>query len=255
MWSVTAEGLTKRFGERTVVDSIDLRVRKGTLFGFLGQNGAGKSTTIRMLCGLLPRSAGAVSVCGRDPAADPVGVKRSVGYMPEEVFTYDRLTGAELLRFTGRMFGLDRDRTESRADDLLDFLEFDERDRHRLLVDCSMGMRKKIALACALIHNPPVLFLDEPFNGIDAVSCRVIREALVRAAARGRTIFFSSHVLAVVESLCEEVAILHDGRIAACGPLDEVRRARGFDDATPLEEVYVELVGGPTGKGDLEWLR
>lgn len=255
MDNVVAEGLTKRFGDRTVVDSVDLRVPSGTIYGFLGQNGAGKSTTIKMLCGLLPATSGRMEVCGHDVAREPLEVKRAVGYMPEEIHTYERLTGWELLCFTGRMFGLSRDDCETRARDLLEFMEFSTDDRHRLVVDYSMGMKKKITLGCALIHNPRVMFLDEPFNGIDAVSCRLIRGALVQAADRGMTIFFSSHVLEVVEKLCHEIAILSQGRLQATGTVDSIRREHGYAATAPLEEIFVDLVGGGAERGELQWIR
>ncbi len=254
MHRVVAEGLSKSYGDRRVVDGIDLEVRSGSVFGFLGQNGAGKSTTIKMLCGLLPPTEGRAFVGGHDVGREPLAVKRAVGYMPEEIQTYERLTGRELLHFTARMFGLSRAESERRTHDLLDFLEFGADDRHRLVVDYSMGMKKKITLACALIHGPSVLFLDEPFNGIDAVSCRVIREALLGAAKRGMTIFFSSHVLEVVERLCEEVAILDRGRLRAAGSVDAIRRTHGYTAGATLEEMFVDLVGGTTQRGDLAWI-
>lgn len=255
MANVVAEGLTKQYGPKTVVDSIDLNVKQGIIYGFLGQNGAGKSTTIRMLCGMLPPTSGHVEIAGIDVRRDPIEVKRRVGYMPEEVQLYERLTAHETLNFTGRMYGLSRAETERRSRDLLDLLRIEEDDRNRLLVDFSMGMRKKVSLACALIHSPQVLFLDEPFNGIDAVSCRIIRGALLQAASRGMTIFFSSHVLEVVEKLCDELAILHAGRVAAAGTLDDVRRRRGFDPGTDLEDVFVEIVGGDSAPEGLAWMR
>lgn len=253
--SVVARGLTRVFGEKVAVDRIDLTVRPGEFFGFLGPNGAGKSTTIRMLCGLLRPTAGRAFVLGHDVAADPVAVKACVGILPEEVNVYERLSGRELLRFTARMHGLPREEAESRAEDLFRLVEIAAGDRDKMVVDYSMGMRKKTALACALIHSPRVLFLDEPFNGIDAVTSDHLRRVFQRLTERGVTIFFSSHVLEVVEKLCTRIAIVHGGRLAACGSLDEIRAATGRDAATSLHDIFVSLVGGSGDRGDLGWLR
>lgn len=253
--SVLARGLTKRYGDKVAVDSLDLAVRAGEFFGFLGPNGAGKSTTIRMLCGLARPTSGGAVVAGIDVVADPVALKARIGILPEEVNTYERLSGWELLVFTGRMHGLRRDEAEARAADLLRVVEISEDDRHRMVVDYSMGMRKKTALACALIHAPRVLFLDEPFNGIDAVTSDALRRVLVRLTGSGVTVFFSSHVLEVVEKLCSRIAIVHRGRLAACGTVPEIREATGHAADTPLHDVFVKIVGGGGDRGDLAWLR
>jgi len=242
--SVVAQGLTKRYGDKVAVDALDLVVRPGEFFGFLGPNGAGKSTTIRMLCGLARPTSGRAIVAGLDVAVDPVALKARIGILPEEVNTYERLSGWELLVFTGRMHGLPRREAEERAADLLRVVEITEEDRHRMVVDYSMGMRKKAALACALIHAPRVLFLDEPFNGIDAVTGDALRRVLVRLTERGVTVFFSSHVLEVVEKLCSRIAIIHRGRLAACGTLPEIRAATGHAPEAPLHDVFVRIVGG-----------
>jgi ABC-2 type transport system ATP-binding protein len=253
-WSVVARGLTKRFGEKTAVEGLDLAIRPGEFFGFLGPNGAGKSTTLRMLCGLLRPTSGGATVAGIDVLEDPVGVKARVGILPEEVNTYERLTGMELLVFTGRMHGLPRAEAAARAADLLRVVEISEEDRRRMVVDYSMGMRKKTALACALIHAPRVLFLDEPFNGIDAVTSEAIRRVLVRLTERGTTVVFSSHVLEVVERLCTRIAIVHRGRLVACGTVPEIRAATGHPEGTPLHDVFVRVVGGEVERGGLGWL-
>ena len=253
-YSVVARGLTKRYGEKLAVDALDLAVRPGEFFGFLGPNGAGKSTTIRMLSGLARPTAGSAVVAGFDVVADPVALKSRIGILPEEVNTYERLSGWELLVFTGRMHGLARAEAEERAADLLRVVEITEDDRHRMVVDYSMGMRKKTALACALIHAPRVLFLDEPFNGIDAVTGDALRRVLVRLTGRGVTVFFSSHVLEVVEKLCSRIAIVHKGRLAVCGTLDEIRAATGHAPDAPLHDVFVRIVGGGEDRGDIGWL-
>ena len=253
-FSVVARGLTKRYGEKAAVESLDLAVRPGEFFGFLGPNGAGKSTTIRMLCGLARPTSGSAVVAGLDVVAEPVALKARIGILPEEVNTYERLSGWELLVFTGRMHGLRRAEAEERAADLLRVVEITEEDRQRMVVDYSMGMRKKTALACALIHAPRVIFLDEPFNGIDAVTGDALRRVLVRLTGRGVTVFFSSHVLEVVEKLCSRIAIIHRGRLAACGTVDEIRTSTGHPPGTPLHDVFVRIVGGGEDRGDLGWL-
>jgi ABC-2 type transport system ATP-binding protein len=229
-------------------------VARGEFFGFLGPNGAGKSTTIRILCGLLRPTEGSARVLGRDVVSEHLAVKARIGLLPEAVSTYERLTGRELLVFTGRMYGLSREEAEHRATELLAFMEIDEGDRHKLVVDYSMGMKKKTALAAALIHGPKVLFLDEPFNGIDAVTGRSIRNVLSRATAEGVTIFFSSHVMEVVEKLCTRIAIIHRGRLRAVGTVGEIREQTGHAMDTPLEEVFVDLVGEGRSVGDLPWI-
>ncbi len=252
--AVETRGLTRAFDGKRAVDALDLRVPRGVFFGFLGPNGAGKSTTIRMLSGMLLPTSGEARILGRDPAADPVAVKRIVGILPEEIYTYERLTGRELLVFTGRMHGLGREESERRADDLLDLMEVEPADRRRMLLDYSMGMKKKTLLASAMIHAPRVLFLDEPFNGIDAVTARAIRRVLQRAVDRGVTVFFSSHVMETVERVCSLLAVIHRGRVVAQGTLDEVRAASGAAAGTSLEDVFARLVGDGEKERGLEWL-
>ncbi|MBI1850211.1 MAG: ABC transporter ATP-binding protein [Planctomycetes bacterium] len=253
-YAVITEGLTKTYGDKAAVSHLDLRVKKGEFFGFLGPNGAGKSTTIKMLCGLLLPTSGRMTVLGHDVVADPLAVKAMIGILPEDINTYERLTGWELLTFTGRMYGLSRAEAEQRTEQLLRLVELNEEDRHKLVVDYSLGMKKKTTLACALIHNPKVLFLDEPFNGIDAITGSALREALRRATERGVTIFFSSHVLEVVEKLCTRIAIIHKGTLQAEGTVAEIAAARGFAPGTGLEQLFVEIAGGQVDRGDLSWM-
>ncbi len=252
--AVEARALVRSFDGKLAVDGIDLVVPRGVFFGFLGPNGAGKSTTIRMLCGMMRPTSGQARILGIDPAADPEGAKRILGILPEEVFTYERLSGLELLVFTGRMHGLGAEESERRAEDLLALMEMGNEDRHRLLVDYSMGTKKKVLLACAMIHSPRVLFLDEPFNGIDAVTARAIRRVLERAVEKGVTVFFSSHVMETVERLCDLAAVIHRGKIVASGTLADLRAASGLAPEADLEEVFVRLVGGVEDRGSLEWL-
>lgn len=222
-FSVVAHGLTKDFGSLRAVDGIDLKVREGEFFGFLGPNGAGKSTTIKMLCGLMRPTAGSVRIAGFDLATQPLEIKASIGVLPEETNLYERLTGDEFLIFAGRMYGLPLDEARRRADDLLELMELTDA-RDKMIVDYSMGMKKKTALASAIIHRPKVMFLDEPFNGIDPVSLRGIRSALHQLTQHGTTIFFSSHVMEVVERLCTRIAIINKGRIVGEGTVAELRK-------------------------------
>jgi ABC-2 type transport system ATP-binding protein len=249
--AIVVRGLTKVFREKTAVDGLTFGVGRGSFFGFLGPNGAGKSTTIKMLTGLLRPTAGEVLIEGRPLATDLLGIKRIIGVLPEELPLYERLTGEEYLHFAGRMYGLGREETRGRTDELLQFLSLEE-ERSKLIVDYSQGMRKKVALAAALIHSPRVLFLDEPLNGIDPVSGRVVTDLLRRLASKGVTLFFTSHVLDVVERLCDEVAIIDHGRIVAQGTLDEVRAGAGRDAS--LEDVFLKLVSADLRREDLSWI-
>lgn len=248
-----AQGLTKVFQGKPAVDGLSFRVARGRFFGFLGPNGAGKSTTIKMLTGLLRPTSGSATIEGIPLEKDLLGVKRIIGVLPEELALYERLTGEEYLHFAGRMYGLSREETRGRTEELLDFLSLAD-DRGKLIVDYSQGMKKKTALAAALIHNPRVLFLDEPLNGIDPISGRVVTDLLRRLAQKGATLFFTSHVLDVVERLCDEVAIIDHGRIVAQGTISAIRaRREGGEDAT-LEDAFLKLVAADVRREDLSWI-
>jgi ABC-2 type transport system ATP-binding protein len=251
--AIEVNGLRKEFRGRPAVDGISFSVSRGRFFGFLGPNGAGKSTTIKMLTGLLRPTAGHARIEGLDLEHDLLAIKRLIGILPEELPLYERLTGEEYLQFTGRMYGLGREETRRRTDELLEFLSLTE-DRRKLIVDYSQGMRKKTALAAALIHNPRVLFLDEPLNGIDPVSGRVVTDLLRRLAGKGVTLFFTSHVLDVVERLCDEVAIIDRGRIVAQGTLDQIRAQREVGRDATLEDVFLKLVAADVRREDLSWI-
>ena len=247
------DGLRKVSRGRPAVDGISLRVARGRFFGFLGPNGAGKSTTIKMLTGLLRPTAGEAWIEGHSLRGDLLAIKRVIGVLPEELPLYERLTGEEYLHFAGRMYGLDKAETRRRTDELLEFLSLAE-ERGKLIVDYSQGMKKKVALAAALIHSPRVLFLDEPLNGIDPVSGRVVTDLLRRLASKGVTLFFTTHVLDVVERLCDEVAIIDRGRIVAQGTLDQIRAQReGGQDAT-LEDAFLKLVSADVQREELSWI-
>ena len=251
--AIEVRGLTKAFGPKRAVDGISMSVRRGTFFGFLGPNGAGKSTTIKMLTGLLRPTAGEAAIEGIRVGADPLAVKRIIGVLPEELPLYERLTGEEYLHFAGRMHGLAPEETRRRTEELLSFLSLSE-DRGKLIVDYSLGMKKKTALAAALIHNPRVLFLDEPLNGIDPISGRVVMDLLRRLAQKGVTLFFTSHVLDVVERLCDEVAVIDRGRIVAQGTLEAIRTQREVGQDASLEDVFLKLVAADVRREDLSWI-
>ena len=246
--ALALRGLYKRFHTKIAVTGIDLNVPVGSFYGLLGPNGAGKTTTLSMAVGLLRPDAGVASVLGVDVWRDPVEAKRRLGVLPDNARLFDRLSGPELLAYTGLLRGMDPATVDQRAAELLDVLALTEAGR-TLVVDYSAGMRKKIGLACALLHAPRLLVLDEPFEAVDPVSAALIRDILTRYVAGGGTVIFSSHVMAVVEGLCSHVAILDEGAIKAVGTLEDVRGGR------PLEEVFVEVVGGRTATGEeLSWL-
>jgi ABC-2 type transport system ATP-binding protein len=251
--AIVVRGLTKVFRGRPAVDDITFRVARGRFFGFLGPNGAGKSTTIKMLTGLLRPTAGEMEIEGRRLQDDLLGVKSIIGVLPEELPLYERLSGEEYLHFAGRMYGLDKAETRRRTDELLEFLSLTE-ERGKLIVDYSQGMKKKVALAAALIHSPRVLFLDEPLNGIDPVSGRVVTDLLRRLASKGVTMFFTSHVLDVVERLCDEVAVIDRGRIVAQGTLEEIRAQREMGQDATLEDAFLKLVSADVRREELSWI-
>ena len=254
--------LVRQFGDFTAVDHINLKVRRGSFFGFLGPNGAGKSTTIKMLTGLLGPTSGKMLVLGRDLQAEPLEVKRRIGVVPEDLNLFERLTGAEMLAFTGRMYGLQRNQIAERAPELLELMELSDEPK-KLIVEYSHGMKKKLSLACALIHRPEILFLDEPFEGVDAIASRTLKDLLSRLTARGLTVFLTSHVLEIVERLCSDIAIIGNGKLLASGSLAELKRGiemtgdgerRG---PVSLEEYFIHIVGGDRLAGEeevLQWL-
>ncbi|MFG3316136.1 ABC transporter ATP-binding protein [Streptomyces albidoflavus] len=248
--AVRVRGLWKRFGQQTAVAGIDLELPAGKFIGLVGPNGAGKTTTLSMVTGLLRPDEGTVEVVGHDVWRDPAEVKARIGVLPEGLRLFERLSGRELLAYIGRLRGLPGEVTDQRATQLLDVLGL-AGSQHKLVVDYSTGMRKKIGLASALLHNPEVLFLDEPFEGIDPVSAQTIREVLEGYTASGATVVFSSHVMELVESLCDWVAVMAAGTIRADGAVAEVRGEAAF-----LQAAFLELVGAQdrsTG-GTLDWL-
>jgi ABC-2 type transport system ATP-binding protein len=240
--------LYKTFGTTIAVDHVDLEVPAGSFFGLVGPNGAGKTTSLSMAVGLLRPDAGAASIFGVDVWAEPVRAKTLIGVLPDGMSMPERLTGRELLTYMGLLRGLPAKTVTERADELLAVLELVEA-QHKLVIDYSAGMRKKIGLAVALLHAPRLLILDEPFEAVDPISASTIRTILQRFVASGGAVVLSSHVMALVEQLCTHVAVITRGRVVAAGPVAVVR------GATSLEEAFVHIVGGRTGGGEgLSWL-
>jgi ABC-2 type transport system ATP-binding protein len=246
--AVWARGLVRNFGKTTAVDQVDLTIAPGEFYGLLGQNGAGKTTTIKCIVGLLRPSAGEVGIGEFDTWKSPTEVKSRIGVLPEEFNLYERLTGAELLDFTAAMHGLDRDEAFKRRNELLEMLDLVSAGA-KLIGDYSRGMRKKVALGAAIIHRPPVLFLDEPFEGVDAVSARLIRNLLRRAADGGTTVVFSSHEMHLVEKLCTRIGIMVDGRLTIEETPEGLCRMTGTDN---VEDAFIAAVGGEEGD-QLSW--
>jgi ABC-2 type transport system ATP-binding protein len=242
--AIQTHTLTRTFGNLTAVDNVDLQVAAGQFFGFLGPNGAGKSTTIKMLTGLLAPTSGSMQLLGLDFVSNSVEVKRQIGVVPEGMGLFERLTGAEYLNFVGRMYGLDRATTQHRSEELLEFMQLADRPK-TMIADYSHGMQKKLALAAAVIHGPRILFLDEPFEGVDALAAGSLKALLGRMTERGTTIFLTSHVLEIVERLCSHVAIIHQGRLVAQGSLEELRAGVSGEEGskTTLEQIFLSIVG------------
>jgi len=267
--AIATEALSRQFGSLIAVQDVNLRVAPGQFFGFLGPNGAGKSTTIKMLTGLLAPSAGRIRILGADMTANLVEVKRQIGVVPEGMALFGRLTGSEYLNFVGRMYGLDRVTAAKRTSELLEFMQLTDQPK-ALVTDYSHGMQKKLALAAAVIHGPKILFLDEPFEGVDAVASNTLKAMLQSMIARGATIFLTSHVLEIVERLCSHVAIIHKGQLVAQGSLEELRAgveaqasaalAPGASSVAPgekltLEQIFLRVVGGTRPvEQELSWL-
>jgi ABC-2 type transport system ATP-binding protein len=239
--AVETHGLTREFGGFVAVDGVDLAVPAGSFYGFLGPNGAGKSTTIKCLTGLLRPTKGTMRILGVDPTADALQVKRRIGVVPEDLALFERLTAQETLTFVAQVHGLDEATTAARSKDLLELMDL-QAAANTLVTDFSHGMRKKLSLAAALLPAPRLLFLDEPFEGIDAVASRQIKDLLQSFVARGGTIFLTSHILEIVERLSTHIGVIARGRLVAQGRIDELRSGAGV--GRTLEELFIELVGG-----------
>lgn len=260
--AIQTRGLTRTFGDLTAVQDVTFTVASGQFFGFLGPNGAGKSTTIKMLTGLLEPTAGSIEILEKPFSASALDLKRQIGVVPEGMALMGRLTAPEYLRFVGRMYGLERETVNRRTEELLEFMQLAD-ERRKLITDFSHGMQKKLALAAAVIHGPRVLFLDEPFEGVDAIAAGMLKTMLQGMINRGATIFLTSHVLEIVERLCSHVAIIHQGRLVANDSIEDLRA--GVASTLPgtvseqrltLEEIFLSVVGAGAQESpqELSWL-
>ena len=253
--AIQTEDLTRRFGDLTAVDRLNMAVSRGVIFGFLGPNGAGKSTTINMLVSLLPPTAGTAKVGGFDIQKEPLEVKRRIGVVPEELSLYERLTASEQIELVGRLHGLSHAEIDRRIPPLLSIMELED-SADKMILDYSHGMRKKTAVACALVNAPEILFLDEPFEGIDPISTRAIKEILRDMVdRRGTTVFFSTHVMELAERFCDQVGIINKGQLAGMGSIPELRQRAGLSEEAPLEDVFIRTVGAEVeDEALLSWL-
>ena len=248
--AIQTNGLSKFYGDFQAVDSVDLKVERGCLYGFLGPNGAGKSTTIKMLTGILTPSSGAIEMLGGDPwdSRSGIEIKKKTGVVPENLALFDNLTAREYLTFVGRMYLLDKQTIVKRSEELLAVLKLEGVEK-KLTVEYSHGMKKKLALAAALLPNPDLLFLDEPFEGVDVVTARVIRDLLTEYVSNGSTVFVTTHVMAIVERICTHVGIINNGKLVEQTSLDSLR------EGSSLENRFVELVGVTDDDApNLDWL-
>src|SRR5579862_686783 len=246
--AIAIRDLRKVYGSKAAVDGLNLSVPRGCFFGFLGPNGAGKSTTIRMLTGLIPATSGSIELLGMPMPGQEVEIKQRIGLVPDESLLFDRLTGLEFLEFVGRMYGLSRAVSKERAAALIDLFELADAPR-KLIAEYSKGMRKRAAMAASLIHHPDLFLMDEPFEGVDAVGARLMKDILLDQVRRGATIFLTSHVLEVVERLCDRVAIIHDGKVVIESAMADLRAG-----SETLEDVFVRVVGADRAFARLDWL-
>jgi len=246
--AVEVYDLRKTYGDRPAVDGLTLSVHRGCFFGFLGPNGAGKTTTIKMLMGLIPPTSGSIRLLGFPMPEQAVEIKRRIGLVPDESLLFDHLTGMEFLEFIGRMYGLARPVARERSAELLALFELDTH-RRKLIAEYSKGMRKRLAMAAALIHRPQLFLMDEPFEGVDAVGARLMKDILIDQVRQGATIFLTSHVLEVVERLCDRVAIIHEGKLIAEVAMNDLRAG-----AETLEDMFVRSIGGARAVEALDWL-
>ena len=246
--AIAVRNLRKVYGNKAAVDGLDLEVPRGCFFGFLGPNGAGKTTTIRMLMGLAQPTSGAIELLGLPMPERALEVKQKIGLVPDESLLFDHLTGFEFTEFVGRMYGLPRPVARERAAELLTLFELDGSQR-KLIGEYSKGMRKRLAMAAALIHRPELFLMDEPFEGVDAVGARLMKDLLLDQVRQGATVFLTSHVLEVVERLCDRVAIIDEGKLVLCRDMAEVRSG-----SESLEDVFVRVVGAVRTAETLDWL-
>ena len=235
-------GLTKRYGKFTAVDAIDLEIRRGELFGFLGPNGAGKTTTMRMIAGILQPTSGRIEIAGDDLAREPIRAKSRLGFIPDRPFVYDKLTGAEFLRFVAALYGQDGEPIERRMAELLDLFELTPW-KDELVESYSHGMRQKLIISSALLHKPEVIVVDEPMVGLDPKGQKFLKDLFRAFVERGGTVLMSTHTLDTVEEMCDRIGIIAGGKILACGTMAEIRQQfQGGDQK--LEELFLKLTGG-----------
>src|ERR1700693_3172584 len=246
--AVEVENLRKIYGNKAAVDGLSVTVPRGSFFGFLGPNGAGKTTTIKMLMGLAPPTSGSIQLLGLSMPERSLEIKQQIGLVRDESMLFDHLTGGEFIEFVGRIYGLDRAMARARADELLDLFELGNLPK-KLIAEYSKGMRKRVAMAAALIHRPKLYLMDEPFEGVDAVGARLMKDILLDQVRHGATIFLTSHVLEVVERLCERVGIIHEGRLIAEGLMADMRGT-----AETLEDAFVCALGVERETETLDWL-
>ncbi|HET9134213.1 MAG TPA: ABC transporter ATP-binding protein [Gemmatimonadales bacterium] len=238
---IRLRGVQKRYGRFEAVKSLDLEIPRGELFGFLGPNGAGKTTTMRMIAGILAPTAGTIEVGGVDIVADPMRAKAKLGFIPDRPFVYDKLTGAEFLRFSAALYGQDGPTVEARIDELLELFEL-SRWKDELTESYSHGMRQKLIISSAFVHRPEVIVVDEPMIGLDPKSARLLKSLFRRFVEKGGTILMSTHTLEIVEGFCDRIGIIRHGELAACGTVDDLRRQAERDGAG-LEELFLRLTG------------
>ncbi len=251
--AVEGRGLRRTFGSVVAVDGVDIRIERGEVFGLLGPNGAGKTTTLRMLCGLVVPSAGTATICGVDVWRDPLRAHAMLGYLDEEPILYQHLSGREFMRLVADLYGVERgERRERQIDRLFSLFEMDDK-ADELISGYSHGTRQKIGLASLLLHDPEVLFLDEPTNGLDPRAARRVKELLRELGQRGRAVILSTHILEVAQALCDRVAIIDRGRVVAVGTLEQLRTGAGAAQAS-LEELFLQLTGGPEQREVIERL-
>lgn len=251
--SIVVSDLVRRFGDFTAVKGISFEVPRGSFFGFLGTNGAGKSTTIKMLSGVLQPTAGTATLLGRSILRDGVEIKKRIGVVPEESTLFEKLTGMEYLSFVARIYNLDFATLEHRGRELFNLLDMSTK-QHTQISEYSKGMKKKLALAAALLYNPQILFLDEPFEGVDVVTTQILRRLLNELRLRGVTIFLTSHIIEIVQRLCTDFAIIHQGEIVYKGSLHK-ERVQEDPEGRTLEQLFLNLVtDSEAGERSLSWL-
>jgi ABC-2 type transport system ATP-binding protein len=238
---IQLNALTKRYGSFTAVDALDLTVPKGELFGFLGPNGAGKTTTLRMIAGILRPSAGTVHINGIDVSKNPIAAKAVLGYIPDRPFIYEKLTGAEFLRFVAGLYSQNGKDIEHRGHELLSLFDLDNW-RDELVESYSHGMRQKLIIASAFIHKPDVIVVDEPMVGLDPKASRILKDLFGEYTRRGHTIMMSTHTLEVAETMCDRIGIIQGGKIRALGTMDELRSS-SVNGAEGLEQIFLKLTG------------